>query len=192
MMSFFDNVNAGNLSLVFYSLIFFSVFIKASIILGILSVGFGFRGVLPLSVATIISAILSFNVSINDFDKIGAIFDNNDKQAAYQEGVSYWKGFLEKHSKSNDSINNVNEDQSISTLTSNYLSTQLKEAFSFGLVLLLPFIVIDLAVLGISTLLGIESYNPLFISMPIKLLLFISVDGWALVFDNFFKSFNFV
>jgi type III secretion protein R len=59
-----------------------------------------------------------------------------------------------------------------------FLITELKEAFQLGLLVLLPFLVVDLVVTNILLALGMSALSPGVIALPFKLLLFVLVDGW--------------
>jgi len=60
-----------------------------------------------------------------------------------------------------------------------FLITELKEALQIGLLLLLPFLVVDLAITSVLASLGMTSLSPAAVALPLKLLLFLSVDGFA-------------
>lgn len=62
-----------------------------------------------------------------------------------------------------------------------FIITELAEAFLIGFLLFLPFVVIDLVVSNVLLSLGMQMLNPLTISLPLKLLLFVLVDGWHLI-----------
>jgi flagellar biosynthetic protein FliP len=67
---------------------------------------------------------------------------------------------------------------------------ELRSAFAIGVALYLPFVAIDLAVSAILMGLGMVMLSPPVISMPCKLLLFVMVDGWALVCNGVVESFR--
>ncbi|HET9095282.1 MAG TPA: flagellar type III secretion system pore protein FliP [Candidatus Baltobacteraceae bacterium] len=67
---------------------------------------------------------------------------------------------------------------------------ELRDAFAIGLALYLPFVAIDLAVASILMGLGMFMLSPPVISLPAKLLLFVMVDGWALVCAGVVSSFR--
>jgi flagellar biosynthetic protein FliP len=67
---------------------------------------------------------------------------------------------------------------------------ELRSAFAIGVALYLPFLAIDLAVAAILMGLGMLMLSPPIVSLPIKLLLFVSVDGWALVCAGVTTSFR--
>ena len=67
---------------------------------------------------------------------------------------------------------------------------ELRSAFAIGVALYLPFVAIDLAVAAILMGLGMVMLSPPIISLPCKLLLFVMVDGWALVCNGVVQSFR--
>jgi len=71
-----------------------------------------------------------------------------------------------------------------------YVLSELKVGFQIGAVLFLPFIVIDLVVASITTSVGMLQLPPVVISTPIKILLFVMVDGWNLLVGSLLKSFT--
>jgi type III secretion protein R len=60
-----------------------------------------------------------------------------------------------------------------------FVSAELKRAFEIGFLLYLPFLVIDLVVANVLMAMGMMMVSPPLISVPLKLLLFISIDGWS-------------
>ena len=70
-----------------------------------------------------------------------------------------------------------------------YILSELKAGFQIGAVLFLPFLVIDLAVAAITTSIGMLQLPPVVISTPLKLLLFVMVDGWNLLMGSILHSF---
>jgi flagellar biosynthetic protein FliP len=67
---------------------------------------------------------------------------------------------------------------------------ELRDAFAIGFALYLPFVAIDLAVASILMGLGMFMLSPPVVSLPAKLLLFVMVDGWALVCGGVVGSFR--
>lgn len=59
-----------------------------------------------------------------------------------------------------------------------------------GILIYIPFIIIDMIVSTVLMSLGMMMLPPVMISMPFKLLLFVMVDGWALIIESLVKSFN--
>ena len=60
-----------------------------------------------------------------------------------------------------------------------FVTAELTRAFEIGVLLYLPFIVIDLVITNILTAMGMMMVSPMVISLPFKLLLFVAVDGWS-------------
>jgi len=67
--------------------------------------------------------------------------------------------------------------------------SELKTAFQMGVVIYIPFIVVDMVVASILLSMGMMMLPPMMISLPFKLLLFIMADGWNLVVVSLLKSF---
>ncbi len=70
-----------------------------------------------------------------------------------------------------------------------YMISELQAGFQIGLVLFLPFMVIDLVVASVTTSVGMFQLPPTVISTPLKILLFVMVNGWSLVVGSLVKSF---
>jgi len=81
------------------------------------------------------------------------------------------------------------QDLSMRVVIPAYILSELRAGFQIGLVLFLPFLVIDLVVASITTSMGMLQLPPIMISTPLKILLFIMVDGWNLVVGSLIKSF---
>lgn len=62
-----------------------------------------------------------------------------------------------------------------------YALSEIKSAFEIGFYIYLPFVVIDLVISSILLALGMMMMSPVTISVPIKLILFVAMDGWALI-----------
>ena len=71
-----------------------------------------------------------------------------------------------------------------------YILSELKTAFEIGFIVFVPFIVLDLVVANILLALGMFMLSPTIISLPFKLLIFIAVDGWALIVQGLVQSYN--
>jgi flagellar biosynthetic protein FliP len=67
---------------------------------------------------------------------------------------------------------------------------ELRGAFAIGFALYLPFVAIDLAVAAMLMGLGMMMLSPPVVSLPVKLLLFVMVDGWALICGGVASSFR--
>jgi flagellar biosynthetic protein FliP len=70
-----------------------------------------------------------------------------------------------------------------------YILSELKVGFQIGAALFMPFLVIDLVVAAITTSIGMLQLPPVVISTPLKILLFVMVDGWNLLAASLMRSF---
>lgn len=70
-----------------------------------------------------------------------------------------------------------------------FLTSELRTAFQIGFMVILPFLVIDLVVAAVLTALGMIMLPPQLVSLPLKLLLFVAVDGWHLLVGSLLGSF---
>ncbi|MGC9199470.1 MAG: flagellar type III secretion system pore protein FliP [Acidobacteriaceae bacterium] len=81
-------------------------------------------------------------------------------------------------------------DLSMRVLLPAYILSELKAGFEIGTVLFLPFLVVDMVVASITTSVGMLQLPPVVISTPLKLLLFLMVDGWHLLIGSLLSSFH--
>ncbi len=81
-------------------------------------------------------------------------------------------------------------DLSLRVLLPAYILSELKAGFQIGTVLFLPFLIVDMVVASITTSVGMLQLPPVVISTPLKLLLFLMVDGWHLLIGSLMRSFN--
>jgi flagellar biosynthesis protein FliP len=84
---------------------------------------------------------------------------------------------------------NKREDLPIQIVVPAYILSELKAGFQIGAILFLPFLLVDLVVASITTSIGMMQLPPVVISTPLKILLFVMVDGWSLLADQLIKSF---
>lgn len=70
-----------------------------------------------------------------------------------------------------------------------YILSELKAGFSIGAILFLPFLLIDIVTAAITTSIGMFQLPPVVVSTPLKILLFVMVDGWNLLAHSLLKSF---
>ena len=82
------------------------------------------------------------------------------------------------------------QDLSMRVVVPAYILSELKAGFQIGAVLFLPFLVIDMVVAAITTSVGMLQLPPVVISTPLKMLLFVMVDGWNLLIGSLMRSFT--
>lgn len=82
------------------------------------------------------------------------------------------------------------ENLPLRILVPSFMTTELKRAFLIGFYLYIPFLLIDVVVSSALMSMGMIMLPPSMISMPFKLLLFITLDGWQLLFSTLVQGFN--
>ena len=81
------------------------------------------------------------------------------------------------------------DDLPMSIVAPAYLLSELKAGFQIGAILFLPFLVVDLVVAAVTTSIGMLQLPPVVISTPLKIILFVMVDGWNLLIGSLMRSF---
>ncbi|NRA20717.1 MAG: flagellar type III secretion system pore protein FliP [Oceanospirillaceae bacterium] len=89
-------------------------------------------------------------------------------------------------------IDNVEkpEDVPFNVLVPAFVTSELKTAFQIGFMLFIPFLVIDLVVASVLMAMGMMMLSPVIISLPFKIMLFVLVDGWAMIIGTLASSFR--
>ena len=81
-------------------------------------------------------------------------------------------------------------DQSLIVIIPAFMTSELKRGFTAGLLLYIPFLLLDIIVSSTLMSMGMIMLPPATIALPFKVLLFVSVDGWELLFSSIVKSFS--
>ncbi len=82
------------------------------------------------------------------------------------------------------------EDVSFWVLMPAFVTSELKTAFQIGFILFIPFLIIDMVVASVLMAMGMMMLSPMIISLPFKIMLFVLVDGWALIIGTLAASFG--
>lgn len=72
-----------------------------------------------------------------------------------------------------------------------FLTSELKTAFQIGFVLFIPFLILDLVVASVLMAMGMMMLSPIIISLPFKIMLFVLVDGWAMIVGTLAASYGY-
>lgn len=83
------------------------------------------------------------------------------------------------------------EDVPFFVLAPAFVTSELKTAFQIGFALFVPFLVIDMVVASVLMAMGMMMLSPIIISLPFKIMLFVLVDGWAMVIGSLAASFGY-
>lgn len=71
-----------------------------------------------------------------------------------------------------------------------FITSELKTAFQIGFLIFIPFLIIDLVIASILMAMGMMMLSPVIISLPFKIMLFVLIDGWALIIGTLASSFG--
>ena len=75
-------------------------------------------------------------------------------------------------------------------VVSAFATSELKTAFQMGFLIYIPFVIIDLIVASVLMSMGMMMLSPMLVSLPFKIMLFVLVDGWALLLGTLAGSFS--
>ncbi len=121
-------------------------------------------------------------------------------EVAFEKGTAPFKDFMIKNTRETDlalfyrikkeeNPKNI-EDVKLTLLMPAFVISELRTAFEIGFLVFLPFLVIDIIVASILMSLGMMMLPPVMISLPIKLIFFIIIDGWFVIIGNLAQSFK--
>jgi flagellar biosynthetic protein FliP len=82
------------------------------------------------------------------------------------------------------------QDTPFSILVPAFVTSELKTAFQIGFIIFIPFLVIDIVVASVLMAMGMMMLSPLIVSLPFKIMLFVLVDGWAMIIGTLAASFG--
>jgi flagellar biosynthetic protein FliP len=172
-------------------------FTKIIVVLGLTRNALGLPSSPPNQVLTGIALFLTLFVmgpvfsDINDVAVQPYMDGTMTVSQAYDAGVVPLRGFLLDNTRQDElklMIGLSGEDApadaaevSLTTLIPAFVLSELKSAFIIGLVIFIPFLVLDMLVSASLMAMGMMMVPPTIVSLPFKLLLFVVVDGWALI-----------
>lgn len=180
-------------------------FLRFVIVFSMLKTAMGTQQVPPSIVIIGLAMILTFYTMGTTFTKmyeLGSVpyQKNQNMIEAINEGSKPLKEFMMKQTRESDLAFFVELSQktppkspdeiTIWQVAPAFIISELKTAFEIGFVIFVPFIVLDLVVANILLALGMFMLSPTIISLPFKLLIFIAVDGWALIVQGLVTSYN--
>jgi flagellar biosynthesis protein FliP len=181
-------------------------FLRVIIVLSMLRHAIGMQDTPPNSALISIAIFLTLFSMQPVWNKINetawAPFQANkiSLETGVSEGVKPLREFMIRQTREQDLALMVDlsdsetptsmEDIETTKLIPAYMLSELRSAFQIGFMIFLPFLLIDLVVASILTSLGMMMVPPITISLPLKILMFILIDGWNLVVKSLMSSFN--
>ncbi|MDJ0814330.1 MAG: flagellar type III secretion system pore protein FliP [Woeseiaceae bacterium] len=182
-----------------------SAFVRIIIVLSILRQALGTAQTPPNQVLLGVALFLTFFIMapvIGEIHEVAAkpLLDGEiTAQVALEKGVQPLREFMLNQTRDSDlalfaSIAGVEEIGSpeqtpMSLLVPSFMVSELKTAFQIGFLVFIPFLVIDLVVSSVLMSMGMMMLSPMLIALPFKIMLFVLVDGWALVLGTLASSF---
>lgn len=194
-----------------FALLMLTSFVKISVVLSILRSAIGAPDIPPTLVVTGVALVLSALVMAPTASAVAQRIEPTlarGTQAslfspagtalvlrAAQDGADPVRDFLVHHSKPEDRALfqelgarlatqpklPAPKERDLRVLAPAFVISELSHAFRIGVMIFLPFLVIDLVVANLLLAMGLTALSPMVIALPFKLLMFVMVDGWRLV-----------
>jgi flagellar biosynthetic protein FliP len=193
------------LSLLPAILLMMTAFTRIVIVLAILRQAIGAGQTPPNQVLVGLSLFLTLFVMAPVVDRINVdaakpyFAGTIDANVALERAMVPLKEFMLKQTRESDVATFVRisggkgfdrpEDTPMSILVPAFVTSELKTAFQIGFLLFIPFVIIDLVVASVLMSMGMMMLSPVLISLPFKIMLFVLIDGWALVMGTLAQSF---
>ena len=152
-----------------------------------------------------LSLMLTFFIMVPVFDEVydtavqPYLSDELTPQEAIQRAAVPFRGFMLAQTREKDlmlfmdmaGIQSFNDPDEVplNVLVPAFVISELRIAFQIGFMIFLPFLLVDLIVASVLMSLGMMMLSPTIVSLPFKLLLFVMVDGWALLMGSLAMSF---
>jgi flagellar biosynthetic protein FliP len=191
-------------------------FVRIVVVLGLLRQAIGTQQLPPSQVITTLALFMTllvmgptwtevYNTSIRPYSR-GEI---SDPEVAWNKGVVPLKHFMSRQidlASNSDDVwlfyeylpanqrstkpPETYEDIPLVVMLPAFMLSELKVAFLIGFQIYLPFLILDLVVSSVTISMGMMMLPPVMISLPLKLLLFVLVDGWTLIIGMLLESFG--
>ena len=181
-------------------------FIRIVVVLAMVRHAFGMPQTPPNAVLTSLALFMTAFVmsptlsAVNENALQPLLNGSADVTQAMDRGGAPLKDFMLHHTRDKDleTVYQISgtplpervEDVELFKLIPAFMLNELRVAFTIGFVILLPFLLIDLVVASILLALGMMMVPPATISLPIKVLMFVLIDGWSLVMEGLLGSFG--
>jgi flagellar biosynthesis protein FliP len=194
------------LSLLPAVLIMFTSFTRIVVVLSLLRQALGGQQMPPNTVVIGLSLFLTFFIMSPTIDVIAkdSINPYIDKQISMKQALQNAeppiKKFMLKQTREKDIalFLNISKERApkepqelpLKVVAPAFAISELKTAFEMGVLIFLPFLIIDMIISSVLLSMGMMMLPPVMISLPFKLLLFVLVDGWNLVVGSIVRSFQ--
>jgi len=179
-------------------------FVRFIVVLGFVRTGIGTPAAPPnqvlVGLALFMSVFVSAPVATEIYDRAGRAYlaGQIDEKQAFEAATPPLHAFLVRHTSEADltlfyEVSTAPRPSTIDEVPLKiaipaFILSELRLAFKIGLTILLPFLVIDLVAATILTSLGMVMVPPQVVALPIKLLVFVMIDGWHLVVQSLMRG----
>lgn len=180
-------------------------FVRIVIVLSMLRNALGMQETPPNTVIISLSLFLTLFTMAPVFQEVNMaalqpyMAGHLASEAALKNGIKPLREFMVRQTREQDLALMVElakaeqprtiDDINLVQLIPAYMLSELRAAFQIGFVIFLPFLLVDLIVSGVLMSLGMMMVPPASISLPIKILMFVLIDGWNLVVRSLLGSF---
>ncbi|RME02932.1 MAG: flagellar biosynthetic protein FliP [Planctomycetota bacterium] len=183
-----------------------TAFLRVFLTLAFLKKALSISECLPIILLFALSLLLGALIMMPTYQKVyrTSLLPYLDKQLspqqAIQKGIQPFREFMFSHVRQKDLALFVElsmkaspkskEDIPTRVLLPAFLTSELHRGFAMGVFLFLPFLLIDILVASVLAALNMQTLPHQNIALPVKIALFVSVDGWSLLFSGIWKSFH--
>ena len=187
-------------------LIMMTSFTRIIIVLSFLRTAIGIQQTPPNTVMVSLALFLTFFIMAPTFQSAyesgiqPLVNEEIDEITAFNRAVDPFKDFMLKHAREDDLILFTELSDSgpfenpkaipLQILIPSFMISELRRAFEIGFMLFLPFLIIDIVTASILMSMGMMMLPPVMISLPFKIIFFVLVDGWHLIFGSLIQSFG--
>lgn len=181
-------------------------FLRFIIAFSFLRSGLGMQSTPPNLILISLALFMTFFVMQPVFDRswnegIRPLMENQiSTEVAFEKAMEPVKKFMlqnvrakdvvlfeEARSKSGENATNSDEPD-LAVLIPAYMLSELRRGFEIGFLILLPFLIIDLAVATVTMSMGMMMLPPTVVSLPFKILFFVLIDGWNIIVGELLES----
>lgn len=187
-------------------LVSMTAFIRVVIVLSMLRHAFGMQETPPNTVLVSLALFLTLFTMLPVMNKVNSeavqpyLANKIALEDAYKRGIEPMRDFMIRQTReqdlalmvelSHDAPPKTIEDVKLVQLIPAFMLNELRTAFQIGFVIFLPFLLIDLIVSSVLMSLGMMMVPPVMIALPLKVLMFVLIDGWNLVVRSLVTSFH--
>ncbi len=181
-------------------------FTRIAIVLGMVRTSLGVQSAPPNMVITGLALFLTINIMAPVFKECyTAGFEpyaagTMSEQEALEKGLLPLKKFLINHSREKDlalfiqvtksELPETPEEVPFFVAVPAFVLSELNLAFQIGFLIAMPFLILDMVVSSVLTSMSMITLPPVVISLPLKLMLFVLVDGWYLIIQSLMKTYG--